>query len=83
MNEILTELEEEMIQIIKDYACERNIKAREVLQRMQAMASNGTIEDAVLLKLIGYLGYVHLDENKNPRGYRISKKNTQASSRDH
>lgn len=74
MDEILTDLEEEMIQIIKDYACERNIKAREVLQKMQAMASNETIEDAVLLKLLGYLGYVHLDENKNPRGYRILKK---------
>ncbi len=74
MNEILTELEEEIMLIIKDYAFDRDVQAREVLQRMQALASTGTIEDIVLLKLMGYLGYVHLDENKNPRGYRILHK---------
>ncbi|WP_413304729.1 DNA integrity scanning diadenylate cyclase DisA [Bacillus sp. 1P10SD] len=74
MNEILTELEEETLLIIKDYAFERDIKAREVLQRMQAMTASGNIEDTVLLKLMGYLGYVHLDENKKPRGYRILHK---------
>ncbi|MCM2535554.1 DNA integrity scanning diadenylate cyclase DisA [Neobacillus pocheonensis] len=74
MNEILTDLEEEMMLIIKDYAFERDIKSREVLQRMQAMSNNGTIEDTVLLKLLGYLGYVHLEESKSPRGYRILNK---------
>lgn len=74
MNEILTELEEAIMLIIKDYAFDREVKAREVLQRMQVLANSGTIEDMVLLKLMGYLGYVHLDENKNPRGYRILNK---------
>src|SRR3954468_20123155 len=74
MNEILTDLEEEVMLIIKDYANEREIQARDVLQRMQSLANSGTIEDLVLLKLIGYLGYVHLEENKPPRGYRILHK---------
>jgi diadenylate cyclase len=74
LNEILTDLEEETMLIIKDYAFDRDIKARDVLARMQSMATSGTIEDMVLLKLMGYLGYVHLDENKNPRGYRILNK---------
>lgn len=74
MNEILTELEEEIMLIIKDYAFERDIKARDVLGRMQTLANSGTIEDMVLLKLMGYLGYVHLDENKHSRGYRILHK---------
>ncbi|MDN3019626.1 DNA integrity scanning diadenylate cyclase DisA [Paenibacillus sp. BSR1-1] len=74
MNEILTELEEEIMLIIKDYAHDRDVKSREVFQRMQVLANSGTIEDMVLLKLMGYLGYVHLDENKNPRGYRILNK---------
>lgn len=74
MNEILTDLEEETMMIIKDYAFERDILANEVLGRMQAMANNGTIEDMVLLKLMGYHGYVHLDESKSPRGYRILNK---------
>ncbi|MBT2725519.1 DNA integrity scanning diadenylate cyclase DisA [Bacillus sp. ISL-75] len=74
LNEILTDLEDETMLIIKDYAFDRDIKAREVIGRMQAMATSGTIEDMVLLKLMGYLGYVHLDENKGPRGYRILNK---------
>lgn len=74
LNEILTELEEEVMLILKDYAFERDIVVRDVMQRMQALASNGIIEDMVLLKLLGYLGYVHLEENKNPRGYRILHK---------
>jgi diadenylate cyclase len=74
MNEILTDLEEEMMLIIKDYAFERDVKARDVLRKMQVLTNNGTIEDMVLLKLMGYLGYVHLEENKNPRGYRILNK---------
>lgn len=74
LNEILTDLEEETMLIIKDYAFDRDIKARDVLGRMQSMTSNGTIEDMVLLKLMGYLGYVHLEENKSPRYYRILNK---------
>jgi diadenylate cyclase len=74
MNEILTELEEEIMLIIKDYAFERESKAKEILQRMQTMTNNETIDDIILLKMIGYQGYVHLDENKSPRGYRILNK---------
>jgi diadenylate cyclase len=74
LNEILTDLEKEVMLIIKDYAFERDIKAQDVLNRMQVLANNGSIEDIVLLKLMGYLGYVHLEENKNPRGYRILQK---------
>ncbi|MEH7308330.1 DNA integrity scanning diadenylate cyclase DisA [Neobacillus drentensis] len=74
LNEILTDLEEETMLIIKDYAFDRDVKAKDVLARMQSMTTNGTIEDVVLLKLMGYIGYVHLDENKSPRGYRILNK---------
>lgn len=74
MNEILTELEEEMMLIMKDYAFDREVKPNEVLQRMQTMTASGTIDDMVLLRLLGYLGYVHLDEYRNPCGYRILNK---------
>lgn len=73
MDEILTELENEMKLIIKDYSFDREIKAKEVVQKMQAMAYE-PIDDMTMLKLMGYLGYVHLDENKCPRGYRILHK---------
>ncbi|AZU59884.1 DNA integrity scanning diadenylate cyclase DisA [Neobacillus mesonae] len=74
MNEILTELEEEMMLIIKDYAFDRNVKPEEVLQKIQASVNSSNMEDASLLKLLGYFGYVHLEENKKPRGYRILHK---------
>lgn len=74
INEILTELEEEMMLILKDYAFDREMKAQEVLGRLQVMANHEIMEDMVLLKMMGYQGYVHLDENKNPRGYRILNK---------
>jgi diadenylate cyclase len=38
------------------------------------MISIDPIEDAILLKVLGYQGYVHLDEFKCPRGYRILHK---------
>ena len=74
MDEILTDIEKETTLIIKDYGNERDIKEREVLQRLQTMVNNETIEDTALLRLLGYLGYVHLEENKCPRGYRILNK---------
>ncbi|GHI00523.1 DNA integrity scanning diadenylate cyclase DisA [Neobacillus kokaensis] len=74
MNEILTELEEEIMLIIKDYAFDREVKPEEVLQRIQAAVNSTNIEDMALLKLLGYNGYVHLDENKKSRGYRILHK---------
>lgn len=74
MNEILTDLEEETALIIKDYAIDREIKSRDVLKRMQVLTSNGTLDDISILKLMGYQGYIPLDENKHPRGYRILNK---------
>ncbi|MDP4162685.1 MAG: DNA integrity scanning diadenylate cyclase DisA [Bacillota bacterium] len=71
MNEIMTDLEEEATFIIKDYASERDIKPLEILQKLQIQSSGETIEDQNLLKMLGYPGYVHLDEYKCPRGYRI------------
>lgn len=74
MNEILLELEQKAMLIIKDYAFEREIKEREAIQTIQTMASSEPTEEAILLRLIGYQGYVPLDEFKNPRGYRILHK---------
>lgn len=74
MNEILTDLEEEALLIIKDYASERDVKAKEVLKKLQIMSNGSVIEDTALLKLLGYNGYVPLDEGKCPRGYRILHK---------
>lgn len=74
MNEILSELEGAAILIIKDYAFEKEVRASEALQRIQSMANTEALEDTALLKMMGYQGYVHLDEAKSPRGYRILHK---------
>jgi diadenylate cyclase len=74
MNEILTDLEEEAALIIKDYSFDREVNARLTLQRLQGMSNTAVVEDAAILKLFGYQGYVHLDEPKFPRGYRLLHK---------
>jgi diadenylate cyclase len=74
MNEILKELEESAELIIKDYAYDRDVKARDIFLKLQMMVNIDPLEDASLLKVMGYQGYVHLDEFKCPRGYRILHK---------
>lgn len=74
IKEILTELEETALLVIKDYAHDRELKVGEALQKIQAISKTEVIDDSVLLKIIGYFGYVPLDEFRNPRGYRILHK---------
>ncbi|WP_075980290.1 DNA integrity scanning diadenylate cyclase DisA [Bacillus massilinigeriensis] len=71
MNEILINLEHEAGLIIKDYAHSKEIKPNEVLKRLQELSSGGALEDSTILKLLGYQGYIHIDEFKCPRGYRV------------
>ncbi|AGX02140.1 MULTISPECIES: DNA integrity scanning diadenylate cyclase DisA [Bacillus] len=74
MNELLTDMEKETSLIIKDYAFDKDVSTKEAISKMQELASGETIEDSILLKLIGYSGYVHLDEGICPRGYRMLNK---------
>lgn len=74
MNEILIDLERETGLIIKDYAYSREIKPADILKRLQELASGESLEDTVILKLLGYQGYIHIDECKSPRGYRVLHK---------
>ena len=74
MNEILTNVEREAELMIKDYAFAKNIHAREILNKLQDMSNGEMLEDTVILKLIGYHGYIHTDEMKHPRGFRMLHK---------
>lgn len=71
MNEILTNLEHEVGLIIKDYSHSREIKPSDMLKRLQDLSSGDPLEDLTILKLLGYQGYIHMDEYKCPRGYRV------------
>lgn len=74
MNELLSDLEEEGALLIKDYAYEKDAKPMNIVQRLQELAQQEILEDSVLLKVLGYNGYIHLDEGVRPRGYRILNK---------
>ena len=74
MNELLADIEEEAMMMIRDYAAERSVKPFEVLFRFQELVSTEILDDAMLLKLLGYNGYVPLDDGICPRGYRVLSK---------
>ncbi|MGR3766451.1 DNA integrity scanning diadenylate cyclase DisA [Rossellomorea sp. NS-SX7] len=74
MNELLADIEEEAMLIIRDYAQDRDIKPFEVLYKFQELVHSEVLDDNVLLKLLGYQGYVHHDDSIFPRGYRVLNK---------
>jgi diadenylate cyclase len=74
MNELLADIEEEAMLIIRDYAQNRDIKPFEVLYKFQELVHSEVLDDIVLLKLLGYHGYVHHDDGIFPRGYRVLNK---------
>ncbi|WP_175986319.1 DNA integrity scanning diadenylate cyclase DisA [Bacillus sp. Marseille-Q1617] len=74
MNELLADIEEEAMLIIRDYAQDRDIKPFEVLYKFQELVHSEVLDDNVLLKLLGYYGYVHHDDAIFPRGYRVLNK---------
>ncbi|MBN8194305.1 DNA integrity scanning diadenylate cyclase DisA [Bacillus sp. NTK074B] len=74
MNELLADIEDEAMLIIRDYSQERNIKPFDLLYKFQELVHSEVLEDNVLLKLLGYHGYVHHDDAIYPRGYRVLNK---------
>lgn len=74
MNELLADIEDEAMLIIRDYSQERNIKPFELLYKFQELVHSEVLEDSVLFKLLGYHGYVHHDDAIYPRGYRVLNK---------
>lgn len=74
MQELLTDLEIEARLMIKDYISDEKMDSEDVLARFQELSRAGVIEDTVLMKMLGYQGYVHLEETISPRGYRMLNK---------
>ncbi|WP_428912465.1 DNA integrity scanning diadenylate cyclase DisA [Niallia sp. Krafla_26] len=74
MNELLSNMENEFKLVIKDYSQTRKVNENEVLQKFQELSHLEIIDDHVILKQLGYQGYIHLDELKCPRGYRMLSK---------
>ncbi|WNS75583.1 DNA integrity scanning diadenylate cyclase DisA [Bacillus sp. DTU_2020_1000418_1_SI_GHA_SEK_038] len=74
MNELLEDIEREIDLIIKDYAHLKDIRTKEMFDKLQEMSVGKMLEDSVILKLLGYNGYVHTEEFRCPRGYRMLSK---------
>lgn len=74
MNEILLDIEREAELIIKDYAHSKDVHTGELFAKLQELSTGKILEDTVIMKLLGYNGYIHTDEYKCPRGYRMLSK---------
>lgn len=73
MNELIHDLEKEAKLLLKDYKNHEE-EAEKILLRLQELSTSEMLEDTVLLKLLGYHGYIQLEELVHPRGYRILNK---------
>ncbi|WP_226683651.1 DNA integrity scanning diadenylate cyclase DisA [Sutcliffiella horikoshii] len=74
MTELLAHIEEEAILLIKDYCVDKEMDAFMILRRLQELANTDLLDDAVILKMLGYSGFMNPDEIVLPRGYRVLHK---------
>ncbi|MFD0051534.1 DNA integrity scanning diadenylate cyclase DisA [Actinomycetes bacterium NPDC127524] len=74
MNELLFDLEQEGRLLIKDYSYDKEEKPEGIIGRLEEMAQLEKMEDSLLIKALGYNGYIHLDESVKTRGYRLLHK---------
>ena len=74
MSEVISSLEEEGELIIKDYMHQADGDESELFKKVQELSHQQMVEDSAVLKVLGYNGYVPLDEVILPRGYRMLHK---------
>ncbi|MDQ0233014.1 DNA integrity scanning diadenylate cyclase DisA [Metabacillus malikii] len=74
MAELVSGIEDEAALMIRDYANEKIVEPYKVIKQIQSLSSFELLEDAVLLKMLGYSSYSTIDSIVMPRGYRILSK---------
>ena len=74
MSEVISSLEEEGELIIKDYMYQVDGDESDLFKKVQELSHQQMVEDSAILKVLGYNGYVPLDEVILPRGYRMLHK---------
>ena len=74
MNEILVDIESEGKWLIKDYTHDKNEDPDDIVLRLQELAIQENLDESMMLKALGYNGYIHLDEVIHARGYRMLHK---------
>lgn len=71
MNELLSDIEEEALHVLRDYSPEGALKPYEQLGKLQNLVHQEFLEEHVLLRLLGYQATTHSEEIVHPRGYRV------------
>jgi diadenylate cyclase len=75
MTELLADLDQEAILLIKDYTKKDSADPYDILTCLQHLSSDELLEDETIIKLLGYHSANELeDESLAPRGYRILNK---------
>jgi diadenylate cyclase len=74
MNEVLSDIESEGKWLIKDYKYDKYDNPDHILSKLQDLALQESLDESMMLKILGYTGYIHLDEPVHARGYRILHK---------
>jgi diadenylate cyclase len=74
MKELMTDIEEEAMLIMRDYAHDHKVKPLDLLMRFQDLVSSDVLDDNVMMKLLGYSNFIHPDDAVCPRGYRVLNK---------
>ncbi|HET7579154.1 MAG TPA: DNA integrity scanning diadenylate cyclase DisA [Bacillales bacterium] len=74
MQELVAGIEKETIRLVRDYAYDRDIDPRAVLEQLGKLPNEELMDEGVIIRLLGYSQGTPSDENIYPRGYRILHK---------
>ncbi|KGX85409.1 DNA integrity scanning diadenylate cyclase DisA [Pontibacillus litoralis] len=74
LTELVANIEEEAALLMKDYSKNKDFKPYPILKRLQEVSNHELIDDAHILKVLGYSMTTKLDDPVMPRGYRILNK---------
>ncbi|EIT84084.1 DNA integrity scanning protein DisA [Fictibacillus macauensis ZFHKF-1] len=75
MEELVANIEDEAVMLIKDYAKDKKQDAAHILRQLKKLSSDELFDENVIVKLLGHSPSVtNQEETVHPRGYRILSK---------
>ncbi|KGP72517.1 DNA integrity scanning diadenylate cyclase DisA [Pontibacillus yanchengensis] len=74
LTELVSNIEDEAALLIRDYSKRSDYEPYYMIRKLQEVTNNELIEDAHILKLLGYSASTKLEDPVIPRGYRILDK---------
>jgi diadenylate cyclase len=75
MEELVSNIEEEALLLIKDYMKDVNNDPYHILRQLNKLSSEELFDESVIMKLLGFSAGINIqDETIHPRGYRILAK---------